>query len=95
MKIMMQEGKMRLERIKNNLDEFEMNALEIKLNAEVEILKNKEKKIRNTIDCLKKSKPELLDLHTKKMRDITDYFKSECEYKKHRTAKKLEKELEK
>ena len=31
MKILTQEGKMRLERIKNNLDEFEMNALEIKM----------------------------------------------------------------
>ena len=32
-KIMMQEGKIRLERIKNSLDEFEMNALEIEINA--------------------------------------------------------------
>ena len=31
-----------------------MNALEIKINNEIEILANKEKKIRNTIDCLKK-----------------------------------------
>ena len=39
MKIMIQEGKIRLERIKNSLDEFEMNALEIKINSEIEILK--------------------------------------------------------
>ena len=39
MKIMIQEGKIRLERIKNSLDEFEMNALEIKINNEIEILK--------------------------------------------------------
>ena len=32
-KIMMQEGKIRLEKIKNSLDEFEMNALEIEINA--------------------------------------------------------------
>ena len=57
MKIMMEEGKIRLERIKmNSLDEFEMNALEIKINAEIEIIKNEEKKIRNIIDCLKKIK---------------------------------------
>ena len=30
MKIIMKEGKIRLERITNSLDEFEMNALEIK-----------------------------------------------------------------
>ena len=83
MKIMMHEGKIRLERIKNSLDGFETNVLEIKINAEIEILKNEEKKIRNTIDCLKKSKSELLDLYTKK-RDIADYFKkSEYEYKKY------------
>ena len=54
MKIMMQEGKIRIKRLWNNLSEFEMNALEIKINNEIEILTNKEKKIRNTIDCLKK-----------------------------------------
>ena len=60
-----------------------MNELKTRINVEIEILKNEEKKIRNTIDCLKKSKSELLDLHIKKERDITDYFKkSEYEYKK-------------
>ena len=34
MKIMMQNGKIRFERIKNSLHEFEMNELEIKINAE-------------------------------------------------------------
>ena len=29
--------------------------------------------MRNTLDCLKKYKSELLDLYTKKKRDITDY----------------------
>ena len=37
MKIMVQEGKIRLERIKYSLAEFEMNALEIKKNNEIEI----------------------------------------------------------
>ena len=40
MKIIMQEGKKRLERIKNSSDEFGMNALEVKVNKEIEILKN-------------------------------------------------------
>ena len=31
-----------------------MNALEIKINVEIEILKNEEKKIRNITDCFKK-----------------------------------------
>ena len=53
MKIMMQGGKIRFERKKNGLDELEINALEIKINAEIEILKNPKKKIRNIIDCLK------------------------------------------
>ena len=54
MKIMTHKGKTRLERTNNSLDEFEIIALKLKLNAEIEILKNEEKKIRNTIDCFKK-----------------------------------------
>ena len=89
MKIMMQGGKIRFERIKNSLDEFEMNRLEIKINAEIEILKNEKKKIRNIIDCLNKSRPELLDLSTNEKEDTTDYFnKSENEYKKYKSLKK-------
>ena len=88
MKIMMQKGKIRLEIMKNSLDEFEMNASEIKINAETEILKNEEKRIRNIIDCLKNSSLELLDLYTNKKRDITDYFKElEYEYKKYKSVK--------
>ena len=64
---MIQERKIRPERIKNSLDEFEMNALEITINAEIEIFKNEEKTIRNIITSLKKSKPELLDVYTKKL----------------------------
>ena len=63
---MIQERKIRPERIKNSLDEFEMNALEITINAEIGIFKNEEKTIRNIITSLKKSKPELLDVYTKK-----------------------------
>ena len=95
MKVMIQEGKIRIERIKNSLVKFEMSALEIKINAKREILKTEENKIRNIIVCLKKSKPELLDLYTNKKRDITDYFKkSEYEYEKYKSVKNLEKQLE-
>ena len=65
------------ERIKNSLNEFEINELEIKINAETKILNNEEKKIRCVIDYLKKSKSELLDLHVKKNRDIIEYIKNE------------------
>ena len=85
----------RPERIKNSLDEFEMNALEITINAEIEILKNEEKTIRNIITSLKKSKPELLDVYTKKATYTNCFKKSEYEYKIYRSVKKLEKELEK
>ena len=81
-KIVMKEGKIMIMRLWNDLSEFEMNELGIEINGEIKILENEEKKIRNTIDCLKKSNPELSDLYTKKKRDITDYFKkSEYEYK--------------
>ena len=56
MKIMMQEVKIRTKRLWNDLSEFEMNALEIQINAETDIFKNEEKKIKSMIDCLKKIK---------------------------------------
>ena len=72
-----------------------------KINAEIEILKIEEKKIRHIIDCLKKSKVELLDLYKKKKRDITGYLKNRiriqikaCKKPKKR-SRKNEKELEK
>ena len=78
----MKEGKIMIMRLWNDLSEFEMNELGIEINGKIKILENEEKKIRNTIDCLNRSKPELSDLYTKKKRDITDYFKkSEYEYK--------------
>ena len=89
-KIMMQEGKIRLGRTKNRRIKFRFktNALEMKINVEIEILKNEEKKIRHIKDCTKKSKAELLDIYTKK-RYITDYFKkSVYQYKKYRSIKK-------
>ena len=47
------------------------------------------------MDCFKRSKPELWNLHKKKKRDITDFFrKTEYKYKKCEPVKKLKKELE-
>ena len=62
-----------------------MNALEIKINVEIEILKNEEKKIRNITDCFKKQTWIIRSL----------YKNSEYEYKKYRSVKRLEKEVEK
>ena len=55
-KIMIKERWVALKRLWKNLEEFEMIKLEIKVSAEIEILKDEENKIRNTIDCLKKIK---------------------------------------
>ena len=54
----MQEGKIMFERIRNSLSEFEINELKIKINAEIEILENEEKKIRSVIGYFKTSKSE-------------------------------------
>ena len=55
-KIMIKERWVALKRRWKNLEEFEMIKLEIKVSAEIEILKDEENKIRNTLDCLKKIK---------------------------------------
>ena len=60
MKVMMKEGKIITKRLWNDLDEFEINALQIKINAEIKTLKNEEKKVRNIIDCLKKIKDSIV-----------------------------------
>ena len=65
-KIMMKERKMIIKR--SNF--IHLNELEIKINAEIEILENEEKKGRSTIDCLKRSKADLLDLYKKKKKEI-------------------------
>ena len=52
-KIMMEERKIIIKRLQKTLDEFKMYELEMKLNAEIKILKNEENKIRNIIDLLK------------------------------------------
>ena len=42
----MLEGKINIKRIRNDLDEFEMNELEAKVNAEIKILEKKENRTR-------------------------------------------------
>ena len=66
---------MTIKKLWKNLEEFEINKLETKINAEIKVLKNEENKIRNVIDCLKKSRSELLNLYAKKKRDL-DYCKT-------------------
>ena len=39
-------GKINIKRIRNDLDEFEMNELEAKVNAEIKILEKKENRTR-------------------------------------------------
>ena len=84
MKVMMKERNIITKRLWNDLVGFEINPLQLKINTEIEILKNEEKKVRNIIDCLKKSKAQLLDL-------FTDLY---LEYR-YRSVKRLEKNLEK
>ena len=51
----------------------------------MEILEIEEKKITNTLNCLKNPKTELSDRHANKKRDIVHCFKkSEYKYKKYR-----------
>ena len=74
-KIMIEERKIIIKRLCKNLDEFKMYELEIKLNAEIKILKDEENKIRNIINLLKKLKVRLLSLYGEKNRNITFYKK--------------------
>lgn len=52
-KIMIEERWAVMKRLWNNWDEFKMCELGIKINAEIEILKDEENKMRNVIDYLK------------------------------------------
>ena len=52
-KIIMEERKITIKRLQKTLDEFKMYELEMKLNAEIKILKHEENKIRNIINLLK------------------------------------------
>ena len=56
MEIVILKRKILIERIKNNLDEFEMKELELEAKAEIDALKNFEKPIRKRIQEVKLSK---------------------------------------
>ena len=56
MEIVILKRKILIERIKNNLDEFEMKELELEAEAERDALKNFEKPIRKRIQEVKLSK---------------------------------------
>ena len=87
-KLMIKERWVVINRVWKNLEEFEINRLEIKVSAEIEISIDEENKIINKIDCLKKSKSELLDLYAKKKRDIDYCKKLGCEYENYISIKR-------
>ena len=70
-KTMMEVREITIRKTKENLDEFKIHESEIKLNADIKILKEKENKIRNIIDYLKKLKVRLLGFYGEKYRFIT------------------------
>ena len=63
-------GKIKVKRIGNYLDEFEMNELEAKINTEIKILENKENRARKTIKFIEKSKSKLREMETIKTPNI-------------------------
>ena len=58
MKIAMLNGKIKIERLRNTLDEFEINELEVKLNPEREILEEIEKPAIKNIKNIRTRKIE-------------------------------------
>ena len=49
----MLKGKIIMERIKNNLENFEMKKLEAEVEEEIKVLKKKENKLKIAIDAIK------------------------------------------
>ena len=49
----MLKGKIIMERIKNNLENFEMKELEAEVEEEIKVLKKKENKLKIAIDAIK------------------------------------------
>ena len=88
-KIMIKERWMTKKNLWKNLEEFEINKLETKINAITEILKEEENKIRNAIDCFKKSRLELSNLYAKKNRDIDYCKKLGYKYEKYKKTRKI------
>ena len=63
----MLKGKIIMERIKNNLENFEMKELEAEVEEEIKVLKKKENKLKIAIDAIK-----YLELEKKKIEIIFD-----------------------
>ena len=68
----MLEEKIKVKRIRNDLDKFEMNKLGAKINAEIEILEKKQNKnrARKIIKNIEKSKLKLREMETMKTPNI-------------------------
>ena len=65
----MKNGKIKIKKLWKDLDEYEMNKLEAKVNAKIVILEKKENKVRKIKD-IEKSKSELEDLEIMKTADV-------------------------
>lgn len=61
--------KIKIKKLWNDLDEYEMNKLEAKVNTEIEILKKKENKVRKIIKDIEKSNLKLEELEMMKTGD--------------------------
>ena len=88
---MIKERWVTIKKLWKNLEEFEIIKLETKINAEKEVLKDEENKGRNAIDCLEKSKPELINLYSKKKRDIDYRKKLGYKFEKYISVSRLKK----
>ena len=69
--ISMLEGQLNIKTIWNNLDEFEMNELVAKLNAEIDILEKRDKQKRKYIKNIEELKLELREMEAIKTKFIS------------------------
>lgn len=69
MEILMKNGKIKIKKLWNDLDQYEINKLEAKVNTEIEILKKKENKVRKIIKDIEKSNLKLEELEMMKTGD--------------------------
>ena len=65
----MKNGKIKIKKLWKDLDEYEMNKPEAKVNTKIVILEKKENKVRKIKD-IEKSKSELEDLEIMKTADV-------------------------
>ena len=65
----MKNGKIKIKKLWNDLDQYEKNKLEAKVNTKIEILKKKENKVRKIIKDIEKSNLKLEELEMMKTGD--------------------------